>query len=76
VRDRAELRTADGRPAGTVTSGGYGPTLGAPVAMGYVPTELAVEGQTLTADVRGSDVEVTIVPLPFTPHNYHRGDRR
>ena len=41
--------------------------------MGYVPTELATDGQVLVADVRGNDVEVTIAPLPFTPHRYHRG---
>lgn len=73
VRDGTALRTAAGEPAGTVTSGGYGPTVGAPVAMGYVPTDLATEGQTLLADVRGTDVEVRVAALPFTPHRYHRG---
>jgi aminomethyltransferase len=74
VRDGSELRAPSGQPAGTVTSGGYGPTVGAPVAMGYVGAELAEPGQLLLADVRGSTVEVTVAALPFTPHNYHRGD--
>ncbi|MDH3681617.1 MAG: glycine cleavage system aminomethyltransferase GcvT [Acidimicrobiia bacterium] len=73
VRDQTPLRTPSGEPAGVVTSGGYGPTVGGPVAMGYVPTELATDGQTLLADVRGSDVEIDVVALPFTPHRYHRG---
>ncbi|MDH4364391.1 MAG: glycine cleavage system aminomethyltransferase GcvT, partial [Acidimicrobiia bacterium] len=73
VRDGAALRTADGAPAGTVTSGGYGPTVEAPVAMGYVPTPLAADGQSLIADVRGTDVPVRVAPLPFTPHRYVRG---
>ena len=73
VRDGAALRTTDGAPAGTVTSGGYGPTLEAPIAMGYVPAELAADGQTLIADVRGADVPVVVTPLPFTPHRYVRG---
>jgi aminomethyltransferase len=42
--------------------------------MGYVRAELAEPGQLLLADVRGSTVEVTVAALPFTPHNYHRGD--
>ncbi|MGI9614480.1 MAG: glycine cleavage system aminomethyltransferase GcvT [Acidimicrobiales bacterium] len=73
VRDGTALRTADGQPAGAVTSGGYGPTLEGPVAMGYVATALAEDGQVLVADVRGNDVEVHVAPLPFTPHRYHRG---
>ncbi|MEZ5411250.1 MAG: glycine cleavage system aminomethyltransferase GcvT [Acidimicrobiales bacterium] len=73
VRDGAALRTAEGAPAGIVTSGGYGPTVEAPVAMGYVPTPLAGDGQALIADVRGTDVPVRVAPLPFTPHRYVRG---
>ncbi len=78
VRDGAALRTVDGEPAGIVTSGGYGPTVEAPVAMGYVaadlvPTDPSGERRALVADVRGNDVEVHIAPLPFAPHRYHRG---
>ena len=73
VRDGTALRTTEDQPAGVVTSGGYGPTVEGPVAMGYVATELAEDGQVLVADVRGNDVEVHVAPLPFTPHRYHRG---
>lgn len=73
VREGAALRTVDGEPAGVVTSGGFGPTVGHPVAMGYVDTRLADAGTRLLADVRGADVAVTVAPLPFTPHRYHRG---
>jgi aminomethyltransferase len=73
VRDHAPLRTTDGRPAGAVTSGGFGPTVGRPVAMGYVPTALAEVGTRLVAEVRGAEVPVTVAELPFTPHRYHRG---
>ncbi len=73
VRDGAALRTADGDPAGRVSSGGFGPTVDRPVAMGYVRADLATPGTPLVADVRGADVDVTVADLPFTPHNYHRG---
>jgi aminomethyltransferase len=73
VRDGALLLDADGFQAGVVTSGGFGPTVGHPVAMGYVPLARAPAGTTLVADVRGSEVPVTVSPLPFTPHRYRRG---
>lgn len=73
VRDGTMLRTAEDASAGIITSGGYGPTVEGPVAMGYVPIELAVDGQPLIADVRGNDVEIHVAPLPFAPHHYHRG---
>lgn len=74
VRDGAELRARDAEaPCGVVSSGGFGPTVEAPVAMGYVPPELAAVGTELTADVRGNDVVCTVVTLPFTPHRFHRG---
>lgn len=73
VRQGATLRTVDGEQAGTVTSGGYGPTVGGPVAMGYVPSGFDDIGRVLVADVRGSDVELVVSELPFSPHRYHRG---
>ncbi|HRP67858.1 MAG TPA: glycine cleavage system aminomethyltransferase GcvT, partial [Thauera sp.] len=56
VREGAELVDADGRKVGVVTSGGFGPTLEAPVAMGYVDTALAKVGTPLSAMVRGKAV--------------------
>ena len=73
MRDGASLRTIDGDDAGVVTSGGYGPTIGGPVAMGYVPVAFADTGRVLVADVRGSEVELVVAELPFSPHRYHRG---
>jgi aminomethyltransferase len=57
---------------GTVTSGGFGPTLNAPVAMGYVPTGLAANGTRLFAQVRGQRLPVTVAPTPFVPNSYKR----
>lgn len=73
VRSDTPLRTAAGEPAGTVTSGGFGPTVDGPVAMGYVPSGLVDQPEVLIADVRGRDVEVEIAELPFVATNYHRG---
>jgi aminomethyltransferase len=73
VRAGARLTDADGNAAGEVTSGGFGPTVGHPVAMGYVSTALAKPGTRLFADVRGSKVAVDVAPLPFTQHRYHKG---
>ena len=73
VRAGTSLFDADGKPAGRVTSGGFGPSAGAPVAIGYVPTALAAAGTRLFADVRGTRIPVEISPLPFTPHRYRKG---
>lgn len=74
VRDGASLRTKDAtEPCGVVSSGGFGPTVEAPVAMGYVPPSLATIGTELIADVRGNDVTCVVAPLPFSPHRFHRG---
>lgn len=61
-----------GSPVGTVTSGGFGPSLDAPVAMGTVETPLATTGTPLFAEVRGKRLSVTVAPLPFVPHTYKR----
>jgi aminomethyltransferase len=57
---------------GTVTSGGFGPSVNGPVAMGYVPTSLAAVGTALFAEVRGQRLPVRVAPLPFSPHTYKR----
>jgi aminomethyltransferase len=61
-----------GEPAGRVTSGSFAPTLEAPVAMGYVPTEQAGLGTRLFAEVRGKRLPVTVTPLPFVTPGYKR----
>jgi aminomethyltransferase len=73
VRDGATLRSADGTPAGVVTSGGWSPTLERPIAMGYVSSDLASVGTIVIADVRGNDVPCVITDLPFVPNRYVRG---
>src|SRR5690606_6268862 len=73
VRTGADLFTEAGEPAGRVTSGGFGPSTGYPVAMGYVRADLAGTDTPLFAEVRGSRLPVSIHPLPFTPHRYRKG---
>jgi aminomethyltransferase len=74
VRDHA-LLFADSdsiEPIGTVTSGGFSPTLGRPIAMGYVSPTLAAPGTVLFAEVRGSRLPVEVSPIPFVAHSYKR----
>lgn len=58
---------------GTVTSGGFSPTLGAPIAMAYVASAHAAIGTTLEVEVRGRRLAATVSPTPFVPHRYFRG---
>ena len=73
VRPGVELFDADGAPAGRVTSGGFGPSVRHPVAMGYVAVPLAQPGTKLFAEVRGTRIPVEVASLPFTPHRYVKG---
>lgn len=73
VREGAELADDSGRIVGKVTSGGFGPTIGAPVAMGYLDSSLASPGIALNAIVRGKPVAVEVAKTPFTPQRYYRG---
>ncbi len=73
VRAGADLFDENGRQVGTVTSGGFGPSAGFPVAMGYVEAALATPGTRIFADVRGNKVPVDVHTLPFTPHRYRKG---
>ena len=72
VRADAEVFDASGSHVGIVTSGGFGPTLGAPVAMGYVAAKAAAIGTKLTAAVRGERVPVEVAQMPPVPHRYLR----
>ncbi|KAA9369629.1 MULTISPECIES: glycine cleavage system aminomethyltransferase GcvT [Ochrobactrum] len=73
VRAGVDLFDESGRQVGTVTSGGFGPSAGFPVAMGYVELSLAKPGTRIFAEVRGNKVPVDVSALPFTPHRYRKG---
>jgi aminomethyltransferase len=73
AREGAELVDADGKPVGKITSGGFGPTVGGPVALGYVDSAHAQVGTQLQAVVRGKSVPIEVVKTPFTPARYFRG---
>ena len=74
VRAGAELfeNEAGGDVIGTVTSGGFGPSAGGPVAMGYVPAGLSASGTKIYAEVRGKRLECAVAALPFVPSTYKR----
>ena len=72
VREGARVLDGEGNEIGRVTSGGHSPTLGRPIAMGYVATALADPGQALTLEQRGKLFQATVAPMPFVPHRYHR----
>jgi aminomethyltransferase len=72
ARALTTIMADDGTEAGTVTSGGFGPTVNGPIAMGYVRKDLAEDGTKLNLRVRGKTIPATVVPLPFTPHRYIR----
>jgi aminomethyltransferase len=54
-----------GKPVGTVTSGGFSPTLDTSIGMGFLPNELAKEGTELEVDVRGRPLRAVVVKRPF-----------
>jgi aminomethyltransferase len=74
VREGAALfaDTTSSEPIGRVTSGGFGPSLNAPVAMGYLPVSLAKTGSSVFAEVRGQRLPVQVASMPFVPNNYKR----
>ena len=72
ARRGVEVTTLDGRNIGTVTSGGFGPTFGGPVSMGYVETEFSQPGTAVALSIRGKSMPATIIKLPFVQQNYKR----
>ena len=73
VREHIELQNSQGERIGEVTSGLLGPTIDQPIAMGYVPPELATVGTRVNAMVRGKPVPMEVVAMPFVPTRYFRG---
>ncbi|KGB58106.1 glycine cleavage system aminomethyltransferase GcvT [Sphingopyxis sp. LC363] len=71
VREGAKLFDGEDE-IGVVTSGGFAPSVGAPIAMGFVPTGLSEPGAAIAAEVRGKLVHCTVTAMPFIPHRYVR----
>jgi aminomethyltransferase len=74
AREGSEIVTLAGQTIGRITSGGFAPSLGRPVAMGYVEAAHAAPGTQVCLIVRGKPLAAKIVPMPFVPHRYFRGD--
>ena len=73
VREGAELVDAEGRVIGKVSSGSFGPTVGAPIAMGYLETAFTAIDSEVFAMVRGKPLAMTVTKMPFVPQRYYRG---
>lgn len=73
AREHTEVQDMDGNVIGEITSGGFGPTAGGPVAMGYIARKFTKAGTDVQLIVRGKARPAKITKLPFAPHNYYRG---
>ena len=73
VREGAQIVDADGTEIGTVCSGGFGPTLGAPLAMGYLDIAFTPVDTEVWAIVRGKRVPMKVSKMPFVAQRYYRG---
>jgi aminomethyltransferase len=72
AREGSIITMPDGREVGIVTSGGFGPTVNGPVAMGYVTTDVSAVGTDLHLIVRGKPLPAKVAAMPFAPHRYKR----
>ena len=73
AREGTAIVDPAGKPIGTVTSGGFGPSINAPIAMGYVDAAHSNEGTALSLIVRDVSRPAHVAPLPFVPTHYYRG---
>ena len=73
AREHTEVHDQNGELIGEITSGGFGPSIGAPVAMGYLASAHASTGAALGLVVRGKTLAARVAKLPFVPQRYHRG---
>jgi aminomethyltransferase len=72
AREGTQIADKSGRVIGRVTSGGFGPSANAPVAMGYVERSFAREGTEIDLMVRGKALPARVAAMPFVPHRYKR----
>jgi len=72
AREGADVVDGTNRVIGRITSGSFSPSIGVPIAMGYVDTDSAGDGTDLAVVVRGTARPARVTPLPFVPHNYKR----
>jgi aminomethyltransferase len=74
VREGAPLfaDSSSSQQIGKITSGGFGPSINAPVAMGYLPAPQATDGGTVFAELRGQRLPLRVSPMPFVPNTYKR----
>jgi aminomethyltransferase len=75
ARAHTEIQDSNGRRIGEITSGGFGPSVSGPIAMGYVETPFAKSGTQLNLVVRGQAQPAQVEPLPFVPHRYFKTAR-
>ncbi|WP_017932670.1 glycine cleavage system aminomethyltransferase GcvT [Robiginitomaculum antarcticum] len=73
AREHTEIQDMDGNSIGEITSGGFGPTVGGPVAIGFVGRKFTKAGTAVQLIVRGKPRPAKIVKMPFAAHNYYRG---
>jgi len=72
AREGSEIVARSGERLGTVTSGGFGPSLNGPIAMGYLPQSCAAPATPVNLMVRGKALGASVAALPFVPHRYAR----
>jgi len=76
ARAHTEIQDGRGNRIGEITSGGFGPSAGGPIAMGYVDTKFAKVGTPLTLIVRGQPLPAEVAALPFVPHRYFKPQKK
>ena len=72
AREGVQIADPTGKVIGRITSGGFSPSLGHPIAMGFVPPQFKAPGTRLNVIVRGKAQGAEVVPMPFVPHRYVR----
>ncbi len=72
AREGTTITAPDGREIGTVTSGGFGPSVNGPIAMGYVDKAFSQVGTVVNLIVRGKPLSAKVAAMPFVPHRYKR----
>jgi Glycine cleavage system T protein (aminomethyltransferase) len=75
AREGTQILSKNGKIIGKITSGGYSPSLQAPIAMGYINAEILQKNCEILLNVRGNSLPAEIVSLPFVEHKYFRGKK-